>query len=75
MIAYGSVYGHTENLANVLAGKLADLGVKDVRMYDVSATHPSYILAEAFPLQPSGVRVHYLQWRASSPTWSTCCWS
>ena len=48
MIAYGSVYGHTENLANVLAGKLADLGVKDVRMYDVSATHPSYILAEAF---------------------------
>lgn len=48
MIAYGSVYGHTENLANVLASKLADLGVKDVRMYDVSATHPSYILADAF---------------------------
>ncbi len=48
MIAYGSVYGHTENLANVLASKLADLGVKDVRLYDVSATHPSYILAEAF---------------------------
>lgn len=48
MIAYGSVYGHTENLANVLASKLADLGVKDVRVYDVSATHPSYILSEAF---------------------------
>ena len=48
MIAYGSVYGHTENLANVLASKLADLGVKDVRVYDVSATHPSYIISEAF---------------------------
>ena len=48
MIAYGSVYGHTENLANVLASKLADLGVKDVRVYDVSSTHPSYILSEAF---------------------------
>ena len=46
MIAYGSVYGHTENLANVLASKLADLGVKDVRVYDVSATHPSYILSD-----------------------------
>ena len=48
MIAYGSVYGHTENLANVLASRLADLGVKDIAVYDVSATHPSYILAEAF---------------------------
>ena len=48
MIAYGSVYGHTENLVNVLASRLADLGVKDVRVYDVSATHPSYILSEAF---------------------------
>ena len=48
MIAYGSVYGHTENLANVLASRLADLGVKDIAVYDVSATHPSYILSEAF---------------------------
>ena len=48
MIAYASVYGHTENLANIIAGKLADAGVCGVKMYDVSVTHPSYIVSEAF---------------------------
>ena len=48
MIVYGSVYGHTENAANILAGMLADKGVTDIRMYDVSVTHSSEILAEAF---------------------------
>jgi flavin reductase (DIM6/NTAB) family NADH-FMN oxidoreductase RutF len=33
---------------NLLAGYLADAGVRDIKMYDVSATHPSYVLAEAF---------------------------
>ena len=47
VIAYGSIYGGTENAANILAGKLADKGVK-VKMYDVSVTHPSYIISEAF---------------------------
>ena len=48
VIAYASVYGHTENAASILAGKLADAGVRNVAMYDVSATHPSVIVAEAF---------------------------
>lgn len=48
LIAYGSVYGHTENAANILAARLADLGVRDIAMYDTSATHPSVILSEAF---------------------------
>ena len=48
MIAYASVYGDTENAAEILAGKLAGLGVRDVRLYDVSVTHPSVIVAEAF---------------------------
>lgn len=48
LIAYGSVYGHTENAANILAAKLADLGVRNIAMYDTSATHPSVILSEAF---------------------------
>ena len=48
MIAYASVYGHTENLANIIASKLADAGVRNVKMYDVSVTHPSYIISEAF---------------------------
>ena len=48
MIAYASVYGGTQNAAEILAGKLAQNGVKDIKMYDVSVTHPSYILSDAF---------------------------
>ena len=48
IVAYASVYGHTENVANIIASKLADAGVRNVKMYDVSVTHPSYIVSEAF---------------------------
>ncbi len=48
VIAYASVYGNTENAANILAGMLADKGVCNVKVYDVSATHPSYIVSECF---------------------------
>ena len=48
VIAYASVYGNTENAANILAGMLADRGVRNVKLYDVSATHPSYIVSECF---------------------------
>ena len=46
-LAYASVYGHTENAANILAGKLVERGVK-VRMFDTSVTPASYIVANAF---------------------------
>ena len=48
VIAYASVYGNTENAANILAGMLADRGVRNVKVYDVSATHPSYVVSECF---------------------------
>ncbi len=48
MIAYGSIYGHTENAAEILASALNDLGVKDVMMYDVSSTDNSVIISESF---------------------------
>ena len=48
MIAYASVYGNTANVADILASKLADAGVRNVKVYDVSNTHPSVIVAEAF---------------------------
>lgn len=48
VIAYGSIYGHTANAAEILARMLADKGVKNIAMYDVSVTHPSQIVAEAF---------------------------
>ena len=47
MIAYASVYGNTENAANILACRLAEQGVK-VKMYDVSVTHSSYVVSDAF---------------------------
>jgi flavorubredoxin len=48
LVAYSSVYGGTQNAAEILAGELAKLGVKDIKMYDVSETHPSYVVSEAF---------------------------
>lgn len=48
VIAYASVYGNTENAAEILACRLAEMGVSDIKMFDVSVTHPSYIVAEAF---------------------------
>lgn len=48
LIAYASVYGGTQNAVEILAGKLAEQGVKDIKIYDVSMTHPSYIVADAF---------------------------
>ena len=48
MIAYASIYGNTENAAEILAAKLADKGVKNIAMYDVSVTDPSVIVSESF---------------------------
>ncbi|MBE6119707.1 MAG: FprA family A-type flavoprotein [Erysipelotrichaceae bacterium] len=48
MIAYASVYGHTESAAQALASKLVQTGIKDVVVYDVSNTDPSYLVSEAF---------------------------
>ena len=47
LLAYASVYGNTENAAQILATKLVEKGVT-VKMYDVSVTHPSYLISEAF---------------------------
>lgn len=48
VLAYGSMYGHTENVMNALANKLAQRGVCDMHMYDVSKVHPSYIISQAW---------------------------
>lgn len=48
VIAYASVYGHTANAADILAMKLAEKGAGPVAVYDVSVTHPSILVAEAF---------------------------
>ncbi len=48
VIAAGSVYGNTMNAAEILAGMLADRGIKNIKLYDVSNTHPSVLVSEAF---------------------------
>jgi flavorubredoxin len=48
VIAYGSMYGNTENAAQALAASLCDKGMSKVAMYDVSSTHVSQLISEAF---------------------------
>ena len=48
MIAYATMYGNTENAAQVLAGLLAERGVHNIAMYDVSGTDVSELVAESF---------------------------
>jgi len=47
MIAYASVYGNTENAAEILSSSLREKGIKTV-MFDVSVTPASEIIASAF---------------------------
>ncbi|MDG5800322.1 FprA family A-type flavoprotein [Marinilabiliaceae bacterium ANBcel2] len=48
VIAYASMYGNTEDMAEVVARELVEQGVKSVRMYDVSKTDSSYIISDIF---------------------------
>ncbi len=48
VIAYASVYGNTANTVDIIAAKLADKGIHNVRVYDVSVTHSSVIVSEVF---------------------------
>ena len=47
MIAYASVYGNTENAANILACRLRDMGIRTT-IFDVSVTASSEIVAASF---------------------------
>ena len=48
MIAYASMYGNTEFAAQILATKLVERGITNVVVYDVSNTHVSQLISEAF---------------------------
>ena len=47
-VFYSSVYGHTQNAAEIVASEIAECGVQGVKVYDVSVTHVSELVAEAF---------------------------
>lgn len=48
MIAYASMYGNTENAANVLANALAEAGVDKLAVFDVSNVHVSHLISQVF---------------------------
>ncbi len=48
VVFYASIYGHTQNAAEILARELVKDGVTEVKTYDVAVTHASELLAEAF---------------------------
>ena len=48
VIAFGSMYGNTADMAQQLARLLSFRGITDIKIYDVSKTNPSYIIADAW---------------------------
>ncbi|MFT3738861.1 MAG: FprA family A-type flavoprotein [Breznakibacter sp.] len=48
VVAFASMYGNTEEMAEAVARSLAENGIKEIRVYDVSKTHPSYIISDIF---------------------------
>lgn len=48
LIVYGSIYGNSEKVANMIADSLAEKGLKNIRIYDASKTDKSILVAETF---------------------------
>ena len=48
VIAYGSMYGNTERMAEIIAQELAVQGIKNIVMHNVSKSDMSYILRDIF---------------------------
>ena len=48
VIVYGSMYGHTEQMAETIAARLSNEGIRDIVIHNVSKSHSSYILADIF---------------------------
>lgn len=48
VIAYGSMYGNTEQMAEVIATELAQQGIKEVILHNVSKRSHSYIIRDIF---------------------------
>lgn len=62
VLIYGSIYGNTENVIEIIASKLKQAGIKNVKMYDVSKTHVSNLISEVF---------HYSHLVLAAPTYNS----
>ena len=48
VICYGTMYGNTERMAEIIAREASQAGIKNVMMYNVSKTHHSYLIRDVF---------------------------
>lgn len=48
LIVYASMYGNTESAAQILASRLCEKGITNIRVCDVSNTHVSELISETF---------------------------
>lgn len=48
VICFGTMYGHTEAMAEVIARAASQAGIKNIKVYNVSKTHHSYIIRDVF---------------------------
>ena len=48
VLVYGSMYGHTEEMAETIASELSEQGIKNIVLHNVSKSHPSSILMDIF---------------------------
>ena len=73
VIAYGSMYGHTEQMAEAIAAELSAQGIKNIVMHNVSKSNPSYILKDIFKYRglivgsPTYCNQIYPKWSRFSP--------
>ncbi len=48
VICYGTMYGNTERMAEIIATAASEAGIRNIVVYNVSKTHHSYILRDIF---------------------------
>ncbi len=46
VVLYASMYGNTAATADYLARQIAEQGIRNIRVYDVTKTHVSYLISE-----------------------------
>jgi len=61
VIAFASMYGNTEKMADYIARLIAERGVRNIKIFDVSKTHMSYIISDI--------------WRYSSVILGSCAYN
>jgi len=48
VIAYGSMYGNTERMADVLARSLTEAGIRSIKIFNAAHSHVSYVINDVW---------------------------